>query len=600
MVVGVLMAAGMDVGTASAEPYRIMTNSPVHTTAAGNEAVLVYGEAPSARWVEITINGQTYSEPVRDGAFHMTVPPPAPGTYGVTGIWGSETLELVGEEWVETATTGHLVDGILTILGRGFGEVPAGTVTISQGAYLEGCTGCVDHTTNTIEAGGYVLVSNADTERHQFTTRTIWAVESTGNLDPGESVRLPFNSQGEAHYRCIYHPWLEFTIRSTGQYAPAEVGGALILETPDHAGDSVRVGITHTGDAAVAHVVFIQAGQVLAAGTAPLTDGYGVFTVDAADWLVGEVIISVSAGADHTTGTISVRPPPGAAERSGMITGYEGPDGILINSGLARPAGIIPLDAASEATRQVCMVGQEALFRGDTGLAPRGSHYSEGTVWCDGVNLGVYLLESGLAITDPAECGLARAEWLAPYCFPPQDTQPILVGPPAIQDGPVVDIPAESASGQDDPAGGAQSGVLDTGDEPPKEPAGEPDGDSLLVIPDDIPAVPDPVTIAEPDLPPTEAICDHLVDPTCPCPEGWVRNGDWCDPDFTAGFDAAAEAGGQAAEDVGGMITGTAGDLREDAVDTLGGFFGWAYEGLANIPRFFTELGAWIIDQWVF
>ena len=592
LVVVIMLAVAF--GAASAEPYRIMTNSPVHTTGAGNEVVLVYGEAPGAQWVEITIGGQTHTAPVRDGSFHLTAPAPAPGAYGVVGIWGSETLEPVGDGWVETTTTGHLVDGLLTVLGRGYGDIPAGTATISPGAHQDGCDGCVDYTTGTIEAGGYVMVSNADTESHQFTTGTLWAVESTGNLNPGESVRLPFNSEGVAAYRCMYHPWLEFTIRSTGLYVPDEDSGSLHLEAPGHAGDGVRVGITHTGGAAVAHLVFIQDGQVLAAGTAPLTDGYGVYTVDATGWLVGEVIVSVSAGLDHATETISVRPPPGAAERSGAITGYDGPDGILINGGLARPAGIIPLDAATDATRQVCMVSHEAVFRGDMGLAPRGSHYSEGTVWCGGVNLGVYLLESGLAIADPAECGLARSEWLAQYCFPGPDGEtatPTIIRDDMV-DGPVDDPDVVVV---DEPAGV----LVEEPTEPVEEPTDEPVDDQPPVIISDIPVMPDPSTITEPDFQP-EPQCDHLVDPTCPCPEGWVRNGEWCDPDFNAGFDAAGEVADEAAAGAGEAITSTTEGIREGAVDALSGFFGWAAEGLANVPRFFTELGEWIVDRLVF
>ena len=585
----IVLAAGA--ASAEAEPYHIMTNSPVHVTGTGNEVVLVYGDAPDAQWVRVTIHDTTYESVVRGGSFHVTVPAPPPGTYGVTGTWGSSSLEPAAGGMAETTTTGHLVDGILTVLGRGYGDVPAGTVTIPPGAHEEGCAGCVDHPAGTIEAGGYVLVSNADTERHQFTTRSAWAVESTGNLDPGESVRLPFNSQGGAAYRCVYHPWLEFEVQSTGMYTPPETAGALLLETPGHAGESVRVGIIHTGAAAVAHIVFIQDGQVLAAGTAPLTDGHGVYVADSSEWRVGEVIVSVSAGADHSTGTISVRPPPGAAERSGTVTGYDGPDGILIDGGLARPAGVIPLGAASGATRQVCPLGGEALFRGDAGLAPRGSQYSTGTVWCDGMNLGVYLLEGGLAITDPAECGLARAEWLAPYCFP--DTGGPQSGLPALPEGADA---ADSADGQnsdiivvvvdpDAPDGAGDAGAPDMSDTPD-------------TIPGDLPAIPGDV--AEPDVPGMQEddTCDHYTDPECPCPEGWARNGEWCDPDWYGGIDATADAAGGAAGGAGDMAAGAAGGIRDGMVDALGGFFGWAYEGLYNIPRFFMDLGEWMYDQW--
>ncbi len=591
-----MAVAGALFGTASAEPYRIMTNSPVHVTGAGNEVVLVYGEAPDARWVEITMHGTTYESAVRGGSFHVLVPAPPPGTYGITGTWGSSHMEPAAGGMAETTTTGHLVDGILTVLGRGYGDVPAGTVTVSPGAHEEGCAGCVDGPADTIEAGGYVLVSNADAERHQFTTRSAWAVESTGNLDPGESVRLPFNSQGGAAYRCVYHPWLEFEVRAAGMYVPPEEPGALLLEAPGHAGDAVRIGITHTGAAAVAHIVFIQGGQVLAAGTAPLADGYGTYVADSSDWRVGEVIVSVSAGPDHATETISVRPPPGAAERSGHTTGYDGPDGILVDGGLARPAGIIPLDAASEATRQVCPLGGEALFRGDMGLAPRGTQYSAGTVWCGGTNLGVYLLESGLAITDPAECGLARAEWLAPYCFPdpsaagqtglpapPED----IADTPARGGGPDVTV---SVADPDAPDGAGDAGAPDI----PDTRDGAPDA-----APGDLPAIPD--NVAEPDvpgMPEDNDTCDHYTNPECPCPEGWVRNGEWCDPDWYGGIDATADAVGGAAGDAGDAAAGAAGGIRDGMVDAVGGFFGWASEGLSNIPKFFLDLGEWMYNQW--
>lgn len=615
MVVGMLVL-GMGVGIASAEPYRIMTNSPVYVAGSGNEVVLVYGEAPDAQWVDIVLANQTHTVQVRDGSFHLTIPAPPPGTYALTGIWQSETLEAGPGGYVEKVITGHLNSGLLTVLGRGFDDAPGGSATISPGAHREGCVDCVDYTAGVVEAGGYVLVSNADSENHQFVTRSAWAVESTGNLDPGESVRIPFNAEGTAAYACIYHPWLEFSVQSSGMYKPADAGGSIILEVPDHAGDSVRVGITHTGGAAVAHVVFIQGGTVLEAGTAPLTDGYGVFTVDAVGWRVGEVIVSVSAGPDHTTETVSVRPPPGAAERSGRITGYDGPDGILINGGVARPAGIIPLDAASEATRQVCQVGQQAVFRGDIGLAPRGTQYVLGTVWCDGVNLGIYLLESGLAITDTAECEMARADWLTPYCFPQlaEDDVPMVAGTngtggDTISDGTGMDN-QDTVDGMNDMDGtGGQDMMNGTASEDsqgvkPEEPAEE----MFVLIPDDIPAVPG--NVGEPDYQ-KEDVCDHFTDPTCPCPEGWVRNGDWCDPDVYAGLDSAADAVDDAAGDAGDMMggvmdeagkafSGPAEDVKGGMIDTLSGFFGWIAEGLASIPTMFLDLGKWLVDRLVF
>lgn len=600
----VSMLAMFTAAAASAEPhepYHIMADSPVHITGAGNEVVRVYGEAPDAQWVEITIHDTTYESAVRGGSFHITAPAPPPGTYGITGIWQSSHMEPAAGGVAETVTTGHLADGILTVLGRGYGDVPAGTVTISRGAHEEGCAGCVDGPTDMVEAGGYVLVSNADAERHQFATHDAWAAESTGNLDPGESVRLPFNSQGVATYRCVYHPWLEFEVRATGTYVPPEEPGTLLLEAPGHAGDAVRVRITHTGAAAVAHTVFIQDGQVLAAGTAPLAGGYGTYVADASEWRVGEVVVSVSAGADHATETISVRPPPGAAERSGRITGYDGPDGILIDGGLARPAGMIPLDAASGATRQVCPLGGEALFRADMGLAPRGAQHSSGSVWCAGTNLGVYLLESGLAITDPAECGLARAEWLAPYCFPETGAagQP---GLPAPQEGADAADPTCPADDQDsdvtvavaDP--GAPDGAGDVG--APDAPDAPDTVDAPDTMPGDLPAVPSDV--AEPDVPGMEGndTCDHYTNPECPCPEGWVRNGEWCDPDWHGGIGAAADVAGGAAGDAGDAASGAAGGIRDGMVDAVGGFFGWIAEGMAEIPRLFLALGEWMADLW--
>ena len=593
-VLAVLAVATM--GVASAEPYRIMTNSPVHVTGSGNEVVLVYGSAPDAQLVEIVLGDNSYEIQVRDGSFHLTVPAPPPGTYVLTGTWQSDTLEIGPGGYVEKTTTGHLGGGMLTVLGRGFNDVPGGSVTISPGAHLEGCVGCVDYTDDLVEAGGYVLVSNADAENHQFVTHSVWAVESTGNLDPGESVRIPFNAEGTATYTCIYHPWLEFKVQSTGMYRPVDSGGAIILDVPDHAGDSVRIGITHTGAAAVAHVVFIQAGQVLAAGTAPLTDGYGVFTVGATDWKVGEVIVSVSAGTDHVTDTISVRPPPGAAERSGRVTGYDGPDGILIDGGMARPAGIIPLDAASEATRQVCGVGQQAVFRGDVGLAPRGSQYTLGTVWCDGVNLGVYLLESGLAITDAAECGLARADWLAPYCFPETTVGGTGTTTDVTMDNSTQDDQDTIIIGDSSITVVEPDVIQDDQDIPQK-----PDDTEFTLIPDDIPPIPD--NIGEPDYGQTDT-CDHFTDPTCPCPEGWVRNGDWCDPDVYAGLDSAADAAGEFADDAGDAaggvlddVAGPAGEIGGGMLDSVTGFFGWVAEWLSNIPTMIMDLGAWLVDK---
>lgn len=591
--------------SANAEPYQIQTNSPVHVTGTGNEVVLIYGDAPDARWVEITIGNATHEAAVHDGSFHLTVLAPAPGTYAVTGTWSAETVEPGG---VTHATTGHLAGGMLTVLGRGYGDVPAGTVTVLPGAHLEGCEGCVSYTTDMVDAGGYVLVSNTDDGRHQFKTDSLWAVPSTGNLDPGESVRLPFNSEGGALYRCVYHPWLGFTVESTGMYTPEPGPGAIHVEAPPYAGESVRIGITHTGAAAMAHVIIIQNGQVLSADSVPLAGGYGMHVADSSEWRVGEVLVSVSAGADHATETISVRPPPGAAERSGRITGYDGVDGILISGGLARPVGLISLDAALDATRQVCRLGSDAVFRGDAGTG-RGSHYVEGTVWCDGVNLGVYLLESGLAITDPAECGMAQSEWLTPYCRPEQGQQGRLHVPDA------TDGARDAAGGGDDAGMDGTDGTnstnsmdstdsMDSMDSENGTDGTEPDGgdgaaeDTIIIIPD-APAIPD---AGGPEFE-TVDTCDHITDPECPCPDGWVRNGDWCDPDWYEGIDGAAGAAGDAVGAVSGAaeeaIAEGVGGARGTAVDAFSGFFDWLGEILMEIPRLFEALGQWVFDQWL-
>lgn len=603
-------------------PYAIQSNSPVHVTGTGNEVALIYGDAPGADWVEITIHGIVYESQVRGGSFHITVPAPPPGAYDVTGVWKAESLEPSGNGWTEQTTTGHLEPALLTILGRGFGDVPDGTVTVLDGAHAEGCDGCVEYTTDVVDAGGYVLVANADSANHRFVTDSLWAVRSTGNLDPGESVRLPLHSEGSATYRCAYHPWLEFAVSSTGRYEPAESAGAIHLDAPPYAGDAVRVGITHTGGAAVAHVIFIQDGQVLAAGTAPLADGRGVYTVDASGWRVGEVIVSVSAGADHATDTISVRPPPGAAERTGRVTGYDGLDGILINGGLARPAGLIPLDAASEATRQVCQLDRDALFRGDAGLAPRGAHYTEGTVWCGGVNLGVYLLESGLAIADPAECGLARSDWLVQYCHggvrggaqdgagadAQEDEQYSVDGAAqeTVQDATPEDAQETAQDAVPDTAPDTAQDAVQGGEQDvaqgaePADSGGERDGHAPIVIPTDVPAVPD---AGGPEFEHIgEDSCDPITDPECPCPEGWVRNGEWCDPDWSEGIGGAADAAGDAVGGAGGMIGDTVGGvgdgMRDSAVGALGGAFGWIADRLAEIPRLALGFGEWIVEEW--
>lgn len=587
-----VMAAAAAAAAASAEPYHIQTNSPVHVAGTGSESVLVYGEAPGAQRVDVTIGNHTHAGVVRDGAFHMVVPAPPPGTYRVHGVWYHTAVEPSAGGMVETETAGHLVGGVLTVLGHGYDDEPASTVVVRPGAHREGCAACVDHSADAVEAGGYVLVSNADSEGHRFVTDSIWAVHSTGHLDPGESARLPFNREGDAQYGCAYHPWLGFAVEAAGMYEPVEPvesGGALALEAPAFAGDSVRVGISHTGAADAAHIVFIQGGRVLEAGMVRLAGGYGVYAADAREWRVGEVTVSVSAGADHAADTISVGPPPGAAERAGRITGHDGADGILINGGLARPAGLMPLDAAAGATRQVCMLGQEALFRGDPGLAPHGSHYSEGTVWCDGVNLGVYLLEGGLAMADPVQCGAAQAGWLVPYCMAGSADAAVSAG--AEPAATVSDDLPEGAAWPEDAVeraeGAGQAEDAEQGGKPP------------ILVPEDQPAVPGDVAEPGPD-----GACGHHADGACPCPEGWVRNGEWCDPDWDdmadSAMDAAGGAGGagEAAEDAGGAAGGALGGVREGATDALRDFFEWAADGMAAVGDFIVDFSRGLVGGW--
>ena len=609
-------------------PYLIYTNTPVHYTGTGNEVVLVYGDAPDADWVYVTLNGVVHESAVMDGAFHLTIIAPPPGTYAVTGSWRAESIDPDGSEHV---TTGHLSGATLAIFGRGYGDTPSGTATILPGAHLDDCSDCMSYTTDVIEAGGYVLVSNTDSERHQFTTHVVTAVPSTGNLDPGESVRLPFNSETDALYRCVYHPWLEFTVQSTGMYMPDDTRGAIHIDAPSFAGDSVRIAVTHTGAANMAHVIFIQHGRVLEAGTLTLASGYGQYIADASEWGVGEVIVSVSAGADHNTETISVRPPPGAAERSGRITGYDGLDGVLINGGIARPVGLIPLDAAMDATRQVCALGVDAVFRGDIGAGRGGAHYLEGTVWCDGVNLGVYLLESGLAITDPAECGTATSEWLQTYCHTSRDSEsklhipdePIEYGviPTDDNDETSGDQTTQDQTTQDqttqDQSGGSNavdnSGVV-----------GGPDSDANVTNPgtpgdadsspgssisvdetpvdtrdpffetDDSLAIPDAGGL---EFDQVEVQCDHLTDPECPCPDGWVRNGDWCDPDWYETMDDAGEMVSGAADAVDDHIDDGVGGVRDSIVGGTSDAFDWMAENLLEFANMFSEIGRWFTDQ---
>ena len=540
-----------------------------------------------------------------------------PDNTAVSGVWHHAEKAAGGTAEIETV--GHLAGGLLTILG--YGGEPDHTVVIRPGAHVPECTDCIEYPSDAVDVGGVVLVSNADEEGHRFVTESPGAA-STGHLGPGESVQLPFNREGNASYGCVYHPWLEFVVETTGLYEPDMVEGVLVLEMPAFAGESAHVGIFHAGGAHTAHVIFIQNGQVVEAGAAPLVEGYGVYTADAWGWNVGEVTVSVSAGVDHTTGIIGVRPPPGAAERLGYVTGYKGADGILINGMAARPAGVIPLDAAADATRQVCVVGQEALFRGDAGLAVRGQHYLEGTVWCGGVNLGVYLLESGLAMADVVECSVAQAEWLAPYCSydvwsnhteppnhteslndtePPNHTESLNDTEPPNHTESLNDTepPNHTRSPSDaemrDDTG--QSGdaewlhISEHSDEPPGKcpPDGtcQPGADTMedteypMLSIDDLPPIPD--NVAEPDM----QMCDHYTDTACPCPDGWVRNGEWCDPDWPDTIDDLGKTVGDAAKDA----DAAAGDVRAGVVDALSGFFEWIYEGMAAVGNFVINLG---------
>ena len=523
------------VAAASGEPYHIMTNSPVHITGTGNESIRVYGEAPGALTVIITIANQTYEGMVRDDTYHVVIPAPDPGVYSVSGTWHANTLH--------ANTAGHLAGTTLTVFGMEYGAEPDTIVTVHPGAHLPECSNCMDHTDGIVEAGGHVLVSNADTEGHQFATDYGGAAPTTGHIDPGESVRLSFTHEGEASYRCMYHPWLVFAVNTAGTHRAPNTDGVIVLDAPDFAADSVRLAISHTGGAEAAHIIFIQYGEVLEAGVIRMTDGYGTYVADAREWSIGEVIVSVSAGMDHTSDTISVRPPPGAAERTGRVTGYDGPDGILVDNILARPAGITSLDAAGTATRQICMEGREALFRGDAGLAPL--HYIEGTIWCGGVNLGVYLLESGLAMADPAVCHMVEAPWLAPYCgiTPVYVDEPVQEVEPDIPEDIIPDIPEDII---------------------PEITIPEIVVPEIIIPADDPPAIP-------------HTGCDHYTDPTCPCPEGWVRNGEWCDPEGTI-MDATAQ-------DVGIAVD----DTREEAVDALAAAFEWLF-------GVFGDMGDFIMD----
>ena len=86
LCMAVLAAAAYISADAWAEPYQILTNSPVHVRGAGNESILVYGEAPGAQRVEIVIRNHTYGGVVRDGAFHLVIPALPPGIYAVSGV----------------------------------------------------------------------------------------------------------------------------------------------------------------------------------------------------------------------------------------------------------------------------------------------------------------------------------------------------------------------------------------------------------------------------------------------------------------------------------------------------------------------------------
>ena len=111
---------------------------------------------------------------------------------------------------------------------------------------------------------------------------------------------------------------------------------------------------------------------------------------------------------------------------------------------------------------------------------------------------------------------------------------------------------------------------------------------------EDMPAIPD---AGGPEFERVDT-CDHITDPECLCPEGWVRNGDWCGPDWHGGIDAVSDTVSDTGGAVSGTVDGGVGGVGEGAVDALGGFFGWAVDGLSEIPRLFADLGRWIIDAW--
>lgn len=77
-------------------------------------------------------------------------------------------------------------------------------------------------------------------------------------------------------------------------------------------------------------------------------------------------------------------------------------------------------------------------------------------------------MESGLAITDLVECGLARSEWLTPYCYPERGSETRLHIPDAGdggQDtaGDIGDTSMDGTDGADDMSVDGADDTDDTG-----------------------------------------------------------------------------------------------------------------------------------------
>lgn len=546
--------------------YTIQTNSPVIIQGTGTEVVLIYGGAPVGSTVYVTIQNVTYEGATTDGGYQITIPADmGAGTWPVTGIW-----EIVSGD---ITTTGHLTGTSLTISMQNGATRPVGIVTIHEGAHAN-CENCITYEGMAIiPAGDAIQVINADSEKHQFKS----SKSSTGNLDAGESIRMSVITQGMDVFTCIYHPWLSFEVRGTGEYHGSDESGAITLDMPDKAGESVRIGITYTGKAQLAHIVAIQKGQILDAKSLPLTDGYGVVEMDAREWLVGDVIISASVGDDHTTGVISILPPTISNERVGIVTGYVGLDGILIDGIPSHPTTIKPYDMAGGVVRELCPVGSQAVFLGDTGLISGAAVYEQGLVTCGGVNLGIYLLESNLATPDDELCLLSDMEYMIPYCFPEEPA--IVVATP--EEPPEVVIP-EIPVVEEEVESGEPNIVYATPDKPPEATDDIPD-DVYIPSPSgaDFDDSNNPADDILDDIQDAIPECDFVTDPTCPCPEGMIRDGEWCTTEETVkdviddtSKDLAADL-----KDLFGQVGGYIMDFVYGLYQMLMGVFGFNVSG---------------------